>query len=570
MDNEKRVIIAFALSFVMLLIWRILFVTAPPPPTKPSGARQSVAEQAAGQKGLAESAAKPGAPKIPTAPAIPVTEGRHAQDITVESDLYRITFSTRGAVIKSWILTKYKDAAGKPLDMVNPPACKQLGYPMSIRSSDSSLNQTVNQALFVAQPSEGTLKAPTTLEFTYSDGHVQVQKQFTFGSNYQVGVNVSVAQDQHYFPFWVAWIGGVGDHSLPIDIETSQTKVVYESNGNLETTDQHKITEELKRSGPLEFAGLEDRYFAGIFFPDSQDQSFRAGQESWTPENWKDKEPPKVAYAGLGSSVAQPVAFRMFLAPKSLRVLETTHPKLTGLVDFGWFGIIAKPLFLVLRYIYDNWVHNYGWAIVILTFIINMALFPLKLKSIRSAQEMQKIAPLVKAIQDRYKQYKFNDPRKARMNQEIMKLYQEHHVNIFGGCLPMIPQIPILYAFYESLEAPFAFRQAPWILWIKDLSAPDPSHLLGLPIPILPVVMMVSMFVMQKMMPMPAADPNQKRMMMLMPLVFGLMFFRLASGLVLYFLAANLVGILQQVIINRYFTPIKQAPGPEMTVGAKA
>ncbi len=570
MDNEKRVIIAFALSFVMLLLWRILFVTTPPPPTKPPGTHQSVAEQAAAHKGLAKSAAKPEAPKIPTAPAIPVTEARQAQDIIVENDLYRITFSTRGAVIKSWILTKYKDASGKPLNVVNPAACKQLGYPMSIRSSDSSLNQTVNQALFVAQPSEGTLKAPTTLEFTYNDGHVQVQKKFTFGSNYQVRVNVSVAQDQHYLPFWVAWTGGVGDHSLPLETETSQTKVVYESNGNLETTEQHKVKEELKRSGPLEFAGLEDRYFTGIFFPDSQDQSFRAGQESWTPENWKGKEAPKAAYAELGNSVAQPVAFRLFVAPKALDVLDTTHPTLTGLGDFGWFGVIAKPLFLVLRYIYDNWVHNYGWAIVILTLIINTALFPLKLKSIRSAQEMQKIAPLVKAIQDRYKQYKFNDPRKARMNQEIMQLYQEHHVNIFGGCLPMLPQIPILYAFYESLEAPFAFRHAPWILWIKDLSMPNPLNIMGIPIPILVIIMIVSMFIMQKMTPMAVTDPNQKRMMYLMPLVFGFMFIKLASGLVLYFMAANLVGIGQQLIINRYFTPQKQTPGPEKTASAKA
>ncbi|HUX10322.1 MAG TPA: membrane protein insertase YidC, partial [Terriglobia bacterium] len=227
-------------------------------------------------------------------------------------------------------------------------------------------------------------------------------------------------------------------------------------------------------------------------------------------------------------------------------------------------------LFLGLRYIYNNWVHNYGWAIVILTIILNMALFPLKLKSIRSAQEMQRIAPLVKSIQDRYKQYKFNDPRKARMNQEVMKLYQEHGINPLGGCLPMLPQLPILYGFYESLETPFEFRHAPWILWIKDLSMPDNSHILGLPIPILPVIMIVSMFFMQKMTPMATADPNQKRMMMLMPLVFGLMFFRLASGLVLYFLAANMVGIAQQLIINRFITPKQPPLVPEKTAEAKA
>jgi len=571
MDNEKRVIIAFALSFLMLMIWRFMFVKTQQAP-KTASATHATAQQATEKNGskAEPSAAKPKAPKLPAPPKIAVAEGKQAQDITIENDLYDITFSTRGGVVTSWILKKYHDNDGKPLNVVNTAACEQIGYPMSIKTSDSALNQKVNHALYIAKPAGETLKAPATLEFVYSDGHVQVQKKFTFGSNYMVKASVSVAQDQQYIPVRVAWIGGVGDHSIPVDEEIAQTNVAYEINGKLETTEQHKIKEELTKSGPLQFAGLEDRYFTGIFFPESKDQNFYAGQETWTPANAKGKEPPKAVYAGLGSTLAQPVSFRLFVAPKALDVLKTTHPALTDLVDFGWFTIIAKPLFFALRYIYDNWVHNYGWAIVILTIVLNMALFPLKLKSIRSAQEMQRIAPLVKSIQDRYKGYKFNDPRKARMNQEVMKLYQEHGINPLGGCLPMLPQLPILYGFYESLETPFAFRHAPWILWIKDLSQPDHFHMMGWPVPLLVIVMIVSMFIMQKMTPMMTADPNQKRMMYLMPLVFGFMFIKLASGLVLYFLAANLVGIAQQLIINRYFTPKREPLVPEKAAGAKA
>ena len=562
MDTEKRVMIAFALSFAILLIWRIIFVKTPPPsPPKPAGVSQAVGQEAA---------EKPAVPQVPAAPQIPVSEGKEARDITVENSLYRITFSTRGGVITSWVLKKFEDAGGKPLNVIDPAACKQLGYPMSIRTSDASLNQTANQALYVAQPSDATIHAPTTLELTYSDGHIQVQKKFTFGADYQVHATVSVARDQQYVPARIAWTGGFGDHSLPEDAEIAQTKVAWQKEGKLETVDQSKIKEEVRVTGPLEFAGIEDRYFAGIFFPESKDPDFNAGQESWTPENWKEKEPPRAAYVALGSTAPQPVSFRLFVAPKALDVLETSQPPLTDLVDFGWFSVIAKPLFLAMRYINDHWVHNYGWAIVILTIILNMALFPLKLKSIRSAQEMQRIMPLVKSIQDRYKQYKFNDPRKARMNQEIMKLYQEHGINPLGGCLPMLPQLPILYGFYESLETPFEFRHAPWILWIKDLSMPDNSHILGLPIPILPLIMIVSMFIMTKMTPMATADPAQKRMMTIMPLIFGLMFFRLASGLVLYFLTANLVGIGQQMFINRFITPKQQALTAEKTAGAKA
>jgi YidC/Oxa1 family membrane protein insertase len=568
MENEKRVMIAFALSFVLLLLWRVMFVKTPPP--KPSEAANATGQQPAGQKATDQPAAKPEAPKLPPAPHIAISQGQRAQDIVVENDFYRITFSTQGGVVKSWILKKYTDANGKPLDVVDAAASKQLGYPMSLRTTDESLNQKVNQALYVAQPSGARLEAPATLELTYSDGHVQVQKKFTFGSDYMVQSSVGVARDQNYVPVRVAWVGGFGDHSLSEQDQLAQGKVAYQLNDKLQTTDLRKLGSQLAMSGPFGFAGLEDRYFVGIFFPESSDQVFGAGYTTWNSDNGQKKEPPKAGYAELGSSMAQPVKFRLFVAPKALDVLETTQPSLTGLVDFGWFSVIAKPLFLGLRYIYEHWVHNYGWAIVILTIVLNMALFPLKLKSIRSAQEMQRIGPLVKSIQDRYKQYKFNDPRKARMNQEVMKLYQEHGINPLGGCLPMLPQLPILYGFYESLETPFEFRHAPWVLWIKDLSMPDPSHIMGLPIPILPVIMMVSMFFMQKMTPMAVTDPNQKRMMTIMPLVFGLMFFHLASGLVLYFLAANVVGIGQQLLINRFITPKQPPLSPAKTVEANA
>ncbi len=559
MSTEKRVMIAFALSFALLLLWGKLFVKQPPPSS--SSKEVAKAEQGAKQKGSQQAAKAPAAPKVAPPPAIPAAQGHQAQEITVENSLYRVEISTEGGVVKSWVLKKYHDENGKPLDVVDSAATRQLGFPLSISTADPSLDQKINHALFVASPSGTTLAAPATLVLTYSDGHLQVQKKFSFGSDYSVHVSASVAEDGHYVPIAVAWRGGFGDHSLPITNQVEQSKIVYQSagTGKLETVDQHKIEGKMKQPAPLEFAGLEDRYFAGIYFPGSHDQDFLAGQQTWKPANWKEKELPKAAYAEMGSSVAQPVSFKLFVAPKSLDVLKTTSPPLTDLVDFGWFTVIAKPLFLGLRYIYDNWVHNYGWAIVILTLIINTALFPLKLKSIRSAQEMQRIAPLVEAIKNRYKQYKFNDPRKARMNQEIMALYSEHNVSMLGGCLPMLPQLPILYGFYESLEAPFAFRHAPWIFWIKDLSMPDKSHIFGLPIPILPTIMIVSMFFMTKMTPMATADPNQKRMMLIMPLVFGLMFFRLASGLVLYFLAANVVGIAQQLIINRYITP-KQPP----------
>ena len=324
-------------------------------------------------------------------------------------------------------------------------------------------------------------------------------------------------------------------------------------------------------SGPLVFAGLEDRFFAGILLPDSPDVKARISREVWTPPDWQgeDKDKPKLLAVRLGSLSAKPLDFRLFIAPKDLDVLRAMNPPLDSLVDFGFFSIIAKPLFIGLHYINDHWVHNYGWAIVLLTLIITMAMFPLKLKSLRSAQEMQKVAPIVKGIQDKYKSYKFNDPRKQKMNEEVMKVYSEHGINPLGGCLPMLLQMPILYGFYRVLDIAIELRHAPWILWVKDLSTPDRLNVLGFSIPVLVILMTVASFVLQRMTPMASVDPSQQRMMMFMPIMFAFMFYRLASGMVLYWLTSSVVQILQQVFINRRMPPPNPLPIPRKPAEAK-
>jgi len=494
---------------------------------------------------------------------MPVIKASKAEDIAVESDLYKVTFSTRGAVAESWILEKYRDAKEVPLDVIDQEACGKLGFPMSLKLADGELANKLNSALYVATPAGTVLKPPAKLQFSYSDGSVLVRKVLTFGMDYGFHAEVSVIEGGHYLPVGLTWQGGFGDHSLAPAVINTYTMGVYGSIGALTTVAQRKLTADRFIPAPLQIAGLEDRYFAGIFLPESPDVNFTLGRQTWTPTDWtgKDSDKPSPIFAELGEEQPKPLPFRMFVGPKNLDVLHTQNPPLDSLVDFGWFAFVAKPLFLGLRFIYEHWVHNYGWAIVILTIFINFAMFPLKLKSIRSAQEMQRIAPLVKSIQDKYKNVKFNDPKKARMNEEMMKLYKEHGVNPLGGCLPMALQLPFLYGFYRVLDLPIELRHAPWILWITDLSAPDKFHPFGIPLPILPTVMIISMFIMQKMTPVATADPAQQRMMMLMPLVVGFMFFNLASGLVLYFLTANIVGVLQQLIINKLM-PMPRTPAP--------
>ncbi len=564
MDQEKRLLLAFAISFAVLMIWRAVFIKEARPPSR------------APQRAQAPPISSPQPEAKALVPLqLPVTEGSKAEEIVIEGgNLYRVTLSTQGAVVKSWVLKKYLDEQDHPLDVVNRAACEQLGFPISLNLGDADLSSQLNTALYVATPGNASLKAPVKVEFVYNDGKIQARKQFVFGLGYEVHVEVSVSDGQHYLRPAVAWPGGFGDHSLPPAQAAAMERALYQPAGSTKVIENHLTSSWFGRlssaksglpekepqeevPGPFTLAGLADRYFVDVFLPDSPDVKFDMMRRPWTPPGWngEEKNKPKPLLAILGGLQPRPLAFRLFVAPKELDVLRSAKPPLDGLVDFGWFSVVAKPLFLGLRYIYDHWIHNFGWAIILLTAIINLALFPLKLKSIRSAQEMQKIAPQVKSIQERYKQYKFNDPRKQRMNEEVMKLYREHGINPLGGCLPMALQLPFLYGFYNVLNLSIELRHAPWAGWIKDLSAPDKLH-------ILPTVMIVTMFILQKMTPMATADPGQQRMMMITPLLFGMMFYGFASGLVLYWLTSNIVGIAQQAFINRRMPAPQPVPVP--------
>jgi len=256
----------------------------------------------------------------------------------------------------------------------------------------------------------------------------------------------------------------------------------------------------------------------------------------------------------LGAAVGNlrgATAERVFVGPKELEVLQKipipgvgTDNDLNGLVDFGFFGIIAKPLFLWLKWMYHHVVANWGWAIVLQTLIISLAFLPLRITQMKSMLKMQRVAPQIKAIQEKYKKYKLNDPRKAPMQEEISALYKKEGVNPAGGCLPMLIQLPFLYAYYQMLRIALDLRHAHW-LWIHDLSAADPMLLL-------PILMVGSMLIVSRMTPQPGVDPAQQRMMtIMMPLMMGFFFFRLPAGLNLYYAESNLIQMAQQSIMNR-------------------
>jgi YidC/Oxa1 family membrane protein insertase len=258
------------------------------------------------------------------------------------------------------------------------------------------------------------------------------------------------------------------------------------------------------------------------------------------------------AYPGVAVGGAFRNQLGIYVGPKELALLHEVNPKLDGIVDWGWFGIVAKPLFMVLHWMNENFVHNYGWSIVLVTIVINMALFPLKLTTLKSSRKMQALQPEMAKITEKYKGISMSDPRAANKQQETMDLYKKHGVNPMGGCIPLLIQMPFIYAFYKAIGVSIELRHANW-LWVTDLSQPEHYA-----IHILPLIMVVTSFALQKMTPAPAAgDPNQQKMMQFMPLMYLFFFWSASSGLVLYWLTGNVVGLAQQWFFNKTAAPVE-------------
>ena len=551
--SEKRLLLIFLVTFVIMLAFQPLlkkFLPTPPPP-----------QQQPAQSVPAQPAAPPATSTSTKAPAIPASAGATKQaagetETVLENDLYRITFTNRGAQVKSWILKKFdNEAENGRLDLVNPAAASQFGYPLSLWTYDSDLRGKLNSALYVASH-EGQQSTPATVTFEYADKELSVRKTFSFDNTYTVKVDTSVTNKGSWVAALPAWPAGFGDQVTPAFYNAAT--IDYQFNKNIERLAVKKISGGGTVPGPFHWAGPSDLYFAAVFIPDDPASAAMVTlRNSLSVATDPQKNPNEKANVEvIGAAVGNlhgPTSERVFVGPKELEVLQKVQVPgvsggdndLNGLVDFGWWGIIAKPLFVWLKWTYHHMVPNWGWAIVIQTLIITVALLPLRITQMKSMLKMQRVAPQIKAIQEKYKKYGLRDPRKAQMNEEISGIYKREGVNPAGGCLPMLIQFPFLIAYYRMLGAAIDLRHAHW-LWIKDLSAAEPFPY------ILPIIMVVSMLLVQKMTPQAGMDPTQQKMMtIMMPLMMGFIFFRLAEGLNLYYAESNLISIAQQAIMNR-------------------
>jgi YidC/Oxa1 family membrane protein insertase len=245
---------------------------------------------------------------------------------------------------------------------------------------------------------------------------------------------------------------------------------------------------------------------------------------------------------------APPPSLRFFVGPKQFEALRQVNPEFTKVINFGMFAILAVPLLGALQWV-NGFVGNYGWAIVILTILINVVMWPLRHKSVVSMRRMQELQPQLKAIQDRYSHLKMTDPARQKMNEEVMGLYKAKKVNPASGCVPMLLTLPVLFAFYSLLSQAIEIRGAPFAGWITDLSQHDPWY-------ITPLLMGVTMLWQQRLQP-GTGDPVQQKVLMFMPVMFTVMFLWAPSGLVIYWFVSNLWAIGQQYFTNWLIGPAK-------------
>jgi YidC/Oxa1 family membrane protein insertase len=555
MSDQVRGIIFVVLVLLVVLLWSRVYS---PPVLPPQKSAQTAAHPVPGQPkappgGAAEKAGPPAPP-----PKIVAVQAAAEKTIVVTSPLYRVELSNRGGVVTSWKLEKYFDEQKppQPLELVDPNASQQLGWPFSLMLSDAQLERQANAALYEITPAADHVTAPADVTLHWSDGHLDVTKKLHFTQDYQLSVEISASLDGKPLPAALAWRGGFGDKSV---YKASQlVTVFYKTNGKLTLQQYKKLgvsgnqSQPAERSGPMEFGGIEDQFFTATFIPDGTNLSVW----DWTQDHKiiEDNKPTTEPEAEMaaGTTLAVPLRMNLYVGPKDLALLSKVKPSLEELVNFGWTGVIAKPLLFILQWLH-RYIPNWGWTIVVLTLVINFALFPLKMKSQRSMQKMAKVGPEIRSIQDRYKKYSMNDPRKRKMNEEVMAIYQREGINPIGGCLPMLPQLPIWWALWRVLTGAIELRHAPWVFWIHDLSAKDPYY-------ILPIGMAVLMYVSTKMTPQTTVDPSQQKMMQFMPLMMAAFFFNLSSGLNLYMVTSNVVAVGQQYYLNRT-QPLPTAKG---------
>lgn len=537
---DKKLLIFLLCFFVFLGIWQKLVVDRYVKPS--AGAVQKKGEPSKPavapptNRAAAPLPALPVAEKAQTAPSASVidTPRQSVRRAVVDTPLYHAEFSNQGAVLSSFQLKKYTDDFGHPLEMIPDPGESDT-LPLALDLEDAKVTAIADRGVYSIDHDRITVSGNETasMALTYSDGQHSFTKTFEFhGDSYIIDSVFEARDGENNIPLRVSWGPGLESmKSFKDAVEAVPSRALVENGDKVERF-QSKDAEEFKKIGStIRWAGAETNYFCSIFIPKNQPADAFIRQvkqgESKLVHNIE------VLVAG---QQPQPLHVSLFVGPKDYRLLKGMGLSLEKSIDFGFFSPIAIPLFYGLNWFY-KYTKNYGWAIVLMTVLIKILFTPFVQKSFSSMKKMQLMQPELKLIQDKYAKMKNDDPRKANMNTEIMGLHKRYGINPLGGCLPMLMQMPVLFAFYRLLANTIELRKAPFIWWLQDLSRPDPYW-------VTPLLMGASMLVQQRMTP--ATDPMQKNMMLIMPVMFTFMSFKFASGLVVYWLLSNVLAIAHQ------------------------
>ena len=488
---------------------------------------------------------------------------------TIENEKFRITFTNKGAQVQHWILKGFTDSTGKPLDMVQEQAAERFGKPLSLYTYDSALTTQLNTSLY--QPSTtGQVLAPNSVSFHYAAGGLDVVKTFSFDTTYVVDTHVTVKRNGEPVRALVAWPAGLGDMEEFLAAAGKRTtfsvhtdsQFAWSINGKQDTEAARKVSGNATLDQPYEYAALMDLYFAAAFLPAVPQRATLVTFHNSIdlPSDLSDpssaKKPADVIGLAVGDQSGD-TNVRLYAGPKETDILNSVHAmgsdgqpngeSLGSLIQYGWWGILAKPLYVALRWLRNLMgpgINNWGWAIIIVTVIFNLILLPTRIWSMKSSLRMMRIQPRLDAVKKKYANLKINDPKRAEMQTEQMAIMKEEGVNMYGGCLPLLLQMPLFFAYYRVLLNAVELRQAHWF-WLHDLSMPDPLHLL-------PLLIIITMFLVQFITPSPGMDPMQRRMMaIMMPAIMGFTLWHFASGLALYWITGNIISLVMQVAINK-------------------
>lgn len=545
---EKRIFLAVLISIALLVGWSVLIpkffpeLVKKPAPPKAAATTTTVtgtstpSSTAASTTATSTSAPAPASIAAAT-PATPVAAER-AQTTVIDDPQFRAVFTNRGAQLISFQLKNYNRKQSKEhVDLVKARDRSRHDYPFAIipHKSNADLLRLNNALYAVSQREE---KGQRIVEYTYSDGRVMATKTFRFTPNepflfdFAVRVNPPV-------PYRIAIGPGISTLS-PAEADSRvhiTGNPVYEANEKFKTVPREK-TATMQSHGNVQFLGIEDNYFMTTLRPDHAGDGVFQKVAFFNEKKVRRDD----VYAGLNAAGDGVVSGEAFFGPKETKLLDRYG--MGDALQFGWFGLIARFFLEALVWL-NQFTKNYGFAIIVLTILIKIVLYPLQHKSIVSMKKMQKVQPKVEAIRARYKKAKTDAEQRQKMNMEMMQLYQKEGINPMAGCLPLVLQLPILWGFYNLLSRAIELRGAPFILWIHDLSEKDPTY-------VLPILMTATMFIQTYITP-STGDPMQRRIFLIMPLMFGFFFKDFPSGLVLYWLVQNVLTIVQQSIMNKWW-----------------